>query len=104
MRALERVGYTVIPWEGSLFAGAPCSWWKQKNGTMADESDDDLYGDETATQQTNEAKKEEDNSSGDEPMDEESGDEEDSDSVCRTRTSQRACASSNEAVGHRDHH
>ena len=82
MQALERVGYTVIPWTGSLTEGAPFSWWTEKNDTMADESDDDLYGDETAAQQTNEAKKEEDNSSGDEPMDEESGDEEDSDSVC----------------------
>lgn len=50
---------------------------------MADESDDDLYGDETAMQQKKETGKSEDNSSGDEPMDEESGDEDDSDSVCR---------------------
>ncbi|XP_014556804.1 hypothetical protein COCVIDRAFT_15769 [Bipolaris victoriae FI3] len=44
---------------------------------MADESDDDLYGDETATQQSKDANKAEDNSSGDEPMDEESGDDDD---------------------------
>lgn len=50
---------------------------------MADESDDDLYGDETAMQQKKDIKKADDNSSGDEPMDEESGDDEDSDSVCR---------------------
>jgi len=95
----------VIPWrKDSIVTGAPFDWWIENNGTMADESDDDLYGDETAAQQTNDAKKEEDNSSGDEPMDEESGDEEDSDSVCRTRNPRRARASSNEAVGHRDHH
>ncbi|KAF1839375.1 hypothetical protein BDW02DRAFT_635670 [Decorospora gaudefroyi] len=40
---------------------------------MADESDDDLYGDETTQQK--DAKKEGDVSSGDEPMDEESGDD-----------------------------
>ncbi|KAJ5042604.1 hypothetical protein J3E74DRAFT_423252 [Bipolaris maydis] len=46
---------------------------------MADESDDDLYGDESATQQNKDANKAEDNSSGDEPMDEESGDDDDDD-------------------------
>jgi hypothetical protein len=71
---------------------------------MADESDDDLYGDETSTQQNKDANKDDDNSSGDEPMDEESGDEEDSDSVCRTRILQTACASANQAAGHRHYH
>ncbi|KAA8627649.1 FIP1 Polyadenylation factor I complex subunit FIP1 [Pyrenophora tritici-repentis] len=47
---------------------------------MADESDDDLYGDETTTQEKKQIAKEEEASSGDEPMDEESGDEDDSDS------------------------
>lgn len=63
--------------------------------SMADESDDDLYGDETATQQSKDANKAEDNSSGDEPMDEESGDddddEDDSDSVCCLRHCAHSC-------------
>ncbi|KAF1846756.1 uncharacterized protein K460DRAFT_406947 [Cucurbitaria berberidis CBS 394.84] len=48
---------------------------------MADESDDDLYGDTTA-EQKDIGKKEDDGSSGDEPMDEgqDSGDDEDDDS------------------------
>ncbi|CAO2654728.1 Nn.00g114610.m01.CDS01 [Neocucurbitaria sp. VM-36] len=48
---------------------------------MADDSDDDLYG-ETAADQQKHAKQEEDGSSGDEPMDEgqDSGDDDDDDS------------------------
>lgn len=72
---------------------------------MADESDDDLYGDESATQQKKDVKKAEDNSSGDEPMDEESGEDDDSDSVCRVLPNALNCEpQADEAPGHRHHH
>jgi hypothetical protein len=77
---LEAAGYTLIPW--SKFEDAPLGFWTEAGNTMADDSDDDLYGDGPATEQKETVKKEQTASSEDEPMDEESGDDSD-DSVCR---------------------